>query len=273
MAPHEEHRLTDAPRDDQAPVARRFCGVCGATWLEGWTQCMACAPAASGGPVPAGAPHLTHEVEGRRLKSAIVLYFALLAVSVVGIISGVVGASVMSIEFGTTLGMTAIIVLWCLLAARPALLALFRPVRPGWFLGAAAAALLTFGLAHVIMEGLSRWLGVPRDNYEDAFRAGGYGMGMVVLMVCVQPAVFEELAFRGIVFGALQPALSPTEAVFVSAGMFMILHLSPAAFPHTFAIGVATGFMRARTGSLLPGVLLHFVHNLLCVVTDHVPTG
>jgi membrane protease YdiL (CAAX protease family) len=55
--------------------------------------------------------------------------------------------------------------------------------------------------------------------------------------------------------------------------MFMVLHLSPANFPHTFALGVATGFMRARTGSLLPGMVTHFVHNLLCVTIDPAEWG
>jgi len=115
--------------------------------------------------------------------------------------------------------------------------------------------------------------GRTRINYSKPFLSGGYGMATVVLMICVQPAIFEELAFRGIVFGALQPTLSATEAVFVSAGMFMILHLSPAAFPHTFAMGVIAGFLRLRSGSLLPGVLMHFAHNLLCVALDYSPTG
>jgi membrane protease YdiL (CAAX protease family) len=169
--------------------------------------------------------------------------------------------------------MTAIIVIWCAVASRPSIRMLFRPAAGKWFLLAAGAALLTFGVAYVVIEGLTRGLGLKRIDYVEPFVAGGYGMGMVVLMVCVQPAIFEELAFRGVMFSALRPTLSTSEAVFVSAGMFMILHLSPAAFPHTFAMGVIAGFLRARTDSLLPGVLMHFVHNLICVAIDYSPTG
>jgi uncharacterized protein len=223
-----------------------------------------------GGP---GLPLQSLDAERPKLNSAIVLYFALLAVSVVGLISGVAGAPELSVEFGVTAGMTLLVMLWCAVVARPAVKTLFRPAPPRWFIFGATAALATFGLAYVVVESLVRGFGMHRINYTQPFFSGGYGMATVVLMICVQPAVFEELAFRGVVFGALQPTLTSTEAVFVSAGMFMILHLSPAAFPHTFAMGVIAGFMRARTGSLLPGVLMHFVHNLLCVVTDYSPTG
>ena len=34
---------------------------------------------------------------------------------------------------------------------------------------------------------------------------------------------------------------------------------------------VALGYLRHRTGSLLPGMLLHFTHNLLTVLSDRAP--
>jgi membrane protease YdiL (CAAX protease family) len=274
-----------------APAHPRFCGVCGASWQPDWTHCTACATSTPGTrrrPAPPGgwnggnasfyrgAPALLLAemgAERSRLTSSIVLDFTLLAVSGVAIASRLAGASELAVEFAATLAMSGVVVLWCLAFARPALANLFRPAAPRWFFAGAGASLLTFALAYVVVEGLVRGLGLTRLSYSKPFISGGYGMATVVLMICAQPAIFEELAFRGIVFGALQPTLSANEAVFVSAGMFMILHLSPAAFPHTFAMGVIAGFIRLRSGSLLPGVLMHFVHNLLCVVLEQSPTG
>ncbi len=91
---------------------------------------------------------------------------------------------------------------------------------------------------------------------------------MIILCICVQPAVIEELAFRGVIFGALQKALSPFETIMVSALMFMILHLSIARFPHTLALGAAAGYLRTRTRSLYPCIVLHFSHNFLCVLAE-----
>ena len=272
--------LPDPTSKDEAaePVRRRYCGVCGAPWQAEWDRCPACAPAAAyptGDLLPSVQPHaLAPEAEKPRLTSAIALYFTLLAASLAGIIAGAAGASELTVDFFVSGAMTVITLAWCAAAAaRPSLAMLFRPAPGKWFLVGAGAAVLTFGLAYAIVEGIVRGLGVERIDYTTPYLSGGYGLGMIVLMICVQPAVVEELAFRGVVFGALRPTLSTAEAVFVSAGMFMILHLSPGAFPHTFAMGVVAGFLRARTDSLLPGVLMHFVHNLLCVVVDYPPTG
>jgi membrane protease YdiL (CAAX protease family) len=48
----------------------------------------------------------------------------------------------------------------------------------------------------------------------------------------------------------------------------MLLHLSPARFPHTLAIGLAAGFLRVRSKSILPCMALHFSHNFLCVALE-----
>lgn len=84
----------------------------------------------------------------------------------------------------------------------------------------------------------------------------------------MQPAVVEELAFRGVIQGALGRVLRMGEAVAVAALMFMILHLMPLSFPHLFLIGLAAGWLRARSGSLYPPMLLHFLHNGLVVASE-----
>ena len=90
----------------------------------------------------------------------------------------------------------------------------------------------------------------------------------VVLTICVQPAIFEELAFRGAIMSALGKFLSSTEVVFVSSAMFAILHLSIPSLPHLFLMGVALAYLRQWCGSLYPGMLLHFCHNFLVVLSE-----
>jgi membrane protease YdiL (CAAX protease family) len=83
------------------------------------------------------------------------------------------------------------------------------------------------------------------------------------------PAVFEELAFRGVILTSLTRVMGSTEAGVVSAFMFMVLHLSVPSFPHLLLMGLALAYIRLKSGSVLPGMLLHFTHNLLCVVAEH----
>ena len=78
----------------------------------------------------------------------------------------------------------------------------------------------------------------------------------------------EELAFRGFIQSSLMRVLGTYESVFVSALMFGILHLSIPSMPHLFLIGVVLGWLRVRTGSLYPGMLMHLTHNLLVVLAE-----
>ena len=84
----------------------------------------------------------------------------------------------------------------------------------------------------------------------------------------MQPAIFEELASRGVIFGALERVLAVREAIMVSALLFMIIHLAVLSFPHLLVLGLVLGYLRVRTGSLYPGMVLHFTHNLLVVMSE-----
>jgi membrane protease YdiL (CAAX protease family) len=69
----------------------------------------------------------------------------------------------------------------------------------------------------------------------------------------------------------LQRVMAARDAVIVSSTLFMIIHLSPLSFPHLLLIGLVLGWMRVRSGSLYPGMVLHFVHNGLVLVAEQHP--
>jgi ABC-2 type transport system permease protein/sodium transport system permease protein len=93
---------------------------------------------------------------------------------------------------------------------------------------------------------------------------------LLVTTLAVAPAVFEELCFRGFLFGSLQRsfpkdwgATSDALTVTISALLFGVFHelLFPGRLlPSTF-LGLALGWVRLRTASVIPGMLLHAVHN------------
>lgn len=78
----------------------------------------------------------------------------------------------------------------------------------------------------------------------------------------------EELVLRGAVLRSLlqSPRLSPWGAIALSAVFFALVHLNPAQMPHAFLIGLLLGWMYYRTGSILPGVALHWVNNTVAYV-------
>lgn len=86
---------------------------------------------------------------------------------------------------------------------------------------------------------------------------------MALLVMCVQPAIVEELYVRGFCMGTLLTITGKNAAVWVSAVMFGLLHIaSPLSIPYLILFGGAMGYLRLMTGGLLAPVLLHFLHNL-----------
>src|SRR5262249_49405320 len=89
---------------------------------------------------------------------------------------------------------------------------------------------------------------------------------VIVLCMGVVPAVLEELFFRGLLFGALRQATSARTAVIASAACFGLFHLVRQLIPvesglNGFLLGLLLGWLAWKTGSVVPGLLLHAVHN------------
>jgi hypothetical protein len=137
-----------------------------------------------------------------------------------------------------------------------------------WYPIAVALGCVTFAIAFGLVEACVRWLGLERVRYGEPFSEVGYGWALVFLTLCVQPAVVEELAFRGVILERLRKFLGTRDAVVASALMFMILHLTVLSFPHLLIIGLVLGYLRIRIGSLYPCMVLHFTHNLLALAVE-----
>ena len=96
--------------------------------------------------------------------------------------------------------------------------------------------------------------------------AAGMSWPTAVLLFCVFPAVSEEIAFRGLVQYWLDISLAPAKALLLGSAMFAALHFSVISFPYLFLVGVLLAVVRRRTGSLYPGMVIHFLHNLVVVM-------
>jgi len=94
---------------------------------------------------------------------------------------------------------------------------------------------------------------------------GGY------FVVCLLAPLAEELVFRGAVLRALI-AWRPERTwamIAVSALFFALAHVNPAQMPHAFVIGLLLGWMYQRTGSIVPGMALHWVNNTVAYLLFH----
>lgn len=135
------------------------------------------------------------------------------------------------------------------------------PWSPGFclpvFLGVANLANLAGAL-------INRLTGSPATS--EMLPSGGPELLMQFLALCVMPAIAEELLFRGAFQGLMRPCGSAA-AIFAPALLFGVLHLDLAQGLTAFACGVFLGWLAERSGSILPGMLLHLVNNVLAFLT------
>ncbi|MDO4160590.1 MAG: type II CAAX endopeptidase family protein [Prevotellaceae bacterium] len=83
--------------------------------------------------------------------------------------------------------------------------------------------------------------------------------------ICLFAPLVEELIFRGAILKSLLGSIrKPWVAIVLSAVIFAVAHANPAQMPHAFLISILLGWMYYRTGSILPGVVLHWVNNTVC---------
>lgn len=87
------------------------------------------------------------------------------------------------------------------------------------------------------------------------------GTAASLFVVAVSPAVLEEIIFRGALQGRLLALLGERIGLVVTAMAFALCHQAPVVLIVHVSIGLYLGWLRQRCGSLLPGMLLHFLYN------------
>lgn len=84
--------------------------------------------------------------------------------------------------------------------------------------------------------------------------------------IAVVGPVVEELVFRECVLGhLLRHGMKPWTAIVASALVFGIIHLNPAQIPFAAAVGGLLGILYAKSGSIVPGCIVHIANNSVAV--------
>ena len=115
---------------------------------------------------------------------------------------------------------------------------------------------------------LLKHLGIPILRATDEYRDAGWSVGAMFLLVSVMPGIVEEIGFRGVIQSVLERTVNAREAWLIQAALFSVLHLLPMIFPSHFVMGLLFGYVRLRTRSLYPGMLLHASWNALQVFAE-----
>ncbi len=147
-----------------------------------------------------------------------------------------------------------------------------REARPTAFAGAFLLGLSLWPLAHelVLLSGLvePELLDKVRERATEL-----RSLSPVLLLICVAlvPAICEEWFFRGYLLAAIRPRTSAWSAILLTALLFGLFHVFVTVvlavrFLPSLSLGVVLGYVCWRTRSVLPGMLLHAVHNGLLIL-------
>ena len=77
--------------------------------------------------------------------------------------------------------------------------------------------------------------------------------------------LIEEIFFRGFAYKAFRQKLGVPRAMMVTSAIFAAFHMNLAAFAPIFILGMFLCYLYEETGSLVPSMTAHMLHNLLMV--------
>ena len=108
--------------------------------------------------------------------------------------------------------------------------------------------------------------GIDLESSLDQKSASGLA-DIIFGSICtaVIPALVEEFAFRGVVLGVLKKH-DEMFAIFASAFLFGLLHGNFVQIPFAFIVGLVAAFVRVKSDSMLPSILIHFGNNFFAVI-------
>ncbi|HEX3735463.1 MAG TPA: type II CAAX endopeptidase family protein [Solirubrobacterales bacterium] len=134
----------------------------------------------------------------------------------------------------------------------------FRPSALKW-MGAAVGAYLLFAALYSSL--------IVEPHQKDI--AEGFGaLPVKILLIVVLAPISEEVCFRGMLFGGLREKLPRLGAALISALIFGGLHAltGVSAVPPLIVFGFVLALLYEKTGSILPGIVLHMLNNSIALL-------
>jgi membrane protease YdiL (CAAX protease family) len=129
------------------------------------------------------------------------------------------------------------------------------------WMAAAVGAYLLFSAAYVAIVGEPK-----QKDIAESFGA----VPVQVLLIVVAAPISEEVCFRGMLFGGLRRSMPRLAAALVSGLIFGGLHALTgiSAVPPLIAFGFILALLYEKTGSILPGIVLHMLNNAVALLSQ-----
>lgn len=105
-------------------------------------------------------------------------------------------------------------------------------------------------------------------SYYEAYKMYRSPVMVMIYSIALLPALFEELAFRGVMFNYCANFLDERLVVALTAFLFAIMHLNLMSLVWLIPFAFYIGNLRRRYNTLWYGIVFHFVFNLTACLFD-----
>ena len=153
----------------------------------------------------------------------------------------------------------------------------WTPLTRGYLLSKPWGTLLwvaLFSLGTIIpLSFLYEQLGIEMDENTQQIITSMMKEPWGYVAVGILAPLAEEVVFRGAILRTLLGIMSKKNhwvAIMISAAIFGVVHANLAQFVNALLMGLLLGWMYYRTGSLVPGILLHWVNNTMAYVLANI---
>lgn len=105
---------------------------------------------------------------------------------------------------------------------------------------------------------------LPVDN--NAIYNTTYELIITIILMCIIPAMFEEILFRGIILEELSGRFTRRGAIFITALIFAVVHLDFSNLIPQFVLGAILCHITIAEKSVLTAMIAHFTNNLFAII-------
>ena len=126
-------------------------------------------------------------------------------------------------------------------------------------------------LSGFVMAGIEKLIKMP-DGGMNTVSDTLYSSSIIVsiITIVIFAPILEEIMFRGIIFNKLNSKMNTWTAIIISALVFGAVHMNIIQGTNAFILGVALAYIYSKTHNLYTCICVHFINNLLSVVTQKI---
>ena len=114
---------------------------------------------------------------------------------------------------------------------------------------------------------------VPQDQLENFSQASSvlyaYPLWQAILANMLLVPILEEVVFRGLLFSRLQKVMPNIVVALITSVVFGLVHGQIVWMLFAFVVGLVLSFVRIKTGSILPTILMHVLINTYATLVSY----